>query len=48
MKMIKICSESDTVTADDRRTEDSIDIKQTDEHCIISMNNDDTEQKIIK
>ena len=46
--MIKIHSRSDTVAADDRRIEDSINIKQTDKHYIISMSNDDTEQKIIK
>ena len=46
--MIETCSESGTVTADDRRTEGSIDIKQTDKQCIISMSNDDTEQKTIK
>ena len=46
--MIKTHSESGTVTADDRRTEGSMNIKQTDKHHIISMSNNDTEQKIIK
>ena len=46
--MIKTCSESGTVAADNRRTEDSMNIKQTDEHHTISMSNNDTEQKIIK
>ena len=46
--MVKTCSESDTVAADDRRTEGSMNIKQTDKHHIISMSNNDTEQKIIK
>ena len=46
--MIKIYSESGTVAADNKRTEDSINIEQTDKQYIISMNNDDTEQKIIK
>ena len=46
--MIKTCSKSGTVAADDRRTEGSMDIEQTDKHCITSMSNDDIEQKIIK
>ena len=46
--MIKTHSESGTIAANNRRTEGSIDIKQTDKHHIISMSNDDTEQKIIK
>ena len=48
MKMVKTCSESDTVAADNRRTEGSINIEQTGEHYITSMSNNDTEQKIIK
>ena len=48
MKMIKTCSKSDTVAADDRRTEGSMDIKQIGKHYIISMSNNNTEQKIIK
>ena len=48
MKMIKTCSESGTVTADNRRTEGLMNIEQTDEHYTISMSNNDTEQKIIK
>ena len=46
--MIETCSESSTVTADDRRTEGLMNIKQIDEQCIISMSNDNTEQKIIE
>ena len=46
--MIKTCSESGTVTANNRRTEGSMNIKQIDKQHTISMNNDDTEQKIIK
>ena len=46
--MIKICSESGTVTADDRRTEGSMNIEQTGEHCTTPMSNNDTEQEIIK
>ena len=46
--MIKTYSKSGTVTVNDRRTEGLIDIKQTDEQHTISMNNNDTEQKIIK
>ena len=46
--MIETCSESDTVTVDDRRTEGSIDIKQTGKQHTTPMSNDDTEQKIIK
>ena len=46
--MIETHSESGTVTADDRRTEGSMNIEQTDEQCTISMSNDDTEQKTIK
>ena len=46
--MIKTCSESGTVAINDRRTEGSMDIKQTDKHYTTSMSNDDTEQKIIK
>ena len=48
MKIVKTRSESGTVAADNRKTEDSMDIKQTGEHHTISMSNDDTEQKIIK
>ena len=48
MKMVKICSESGTVAANDRRTEGLMNIEQTDKHCITSISNDDTEQKIIK
>ena len=48
MKIIKTCSKSGTVAADNRRTEDSMNIEQTDKQCIISMSNNDTEQKIIK
>ena len=48
MKMVEIRSESGTVAADDRRTEDSMDIEQTGEHYTISMSNDDTEQETIK
>ena len=48
MKMIKTCSGSGTVTIDDRRIEDSMNIKQTDKHHTTPMNNNDTEQKIIK
>ena len=46
--MIKICSKSNTAAADNRRTEGLINIEQTSEHYTTSMNNDDTEQKIIK
>ena len=46
--MIKTCSESGTVAADNRRTEGSMDIEQTGKHHITSMNNNDTEQKIIE
>ena len=46
--MIKTYSKSSTVAADDRRTEDSMNIKQTDKQHTTSMSNDDTEQKIIK
>ena len=48
MKIVKTCSESGTVAADDRRTEDSMDIEQTGEHHTISMSNDNTEQETIK
>ena len=48
MKMVETHSESGTVAADDRRTEDSMNIEQTDEHYTISMSNDDIEQKIIE
>ena len=48
MKMIKICSESGTVAADNRRTEGSMNIEQIGKHYTISMSNDDIEQKIIK
>ena len=48
MKMIKTYSKSNTVAADDRRTEGSMNIKQTDKQYTISMSNDDTEQKTIK
>ena len=46
--MIKTCSKSGTVAADDRRIEGSMNIKQTGEQHITSMSNDDTEQKIIE
>ena len=46
--MIKTRSESGTVAVNNRRTEGSMNIKQTGEHCTTSMSNDDTEQKIIK
>ena len=46
--MVKTYSESGTVAVNDRRTEGSMNIKQTDEQHTISMSNDDTEQKIIK
>ena len=46
--MIKIRSESDTVAADNRRTEGLMDIEQTDEQYTTPMSNDDTEQKIIE
>ena len=46
--MIKTYSKSGTVTADDKRTEDSMNIKQTDKQHIIFISNNDTEQKIIK
>ena len=46
--MIKTHSESSTVAADDRRTEGSINIKQTDKQYEISMSNNDIEQKTIK
>ena len=46
--MIKTHSKSSTVTADNRRTEGSINIKQTDKQHTISISNNDTEQKIIK
>ena len=46
--MIKTCSKSDTVTVNNRRTEGLMNIKQTDKQHIISMSNNDTEQKIIK
>ena len=46
--MIKTRSESGTVTADNRRTEGSMNIKQTGQQHTTSINNNDTEQKIIK
>ena len=46
--MIKTHSGSDTVAANDRRTEGSMNIKQTDEQHTISMSNNDTEQKTIE
>ena len=46
--MVKTCSRSGTVTADDRRTEGSMDIKQTGKHHTTPMSNDDTEQKTIE
>ena len=46
--MVKTCSESGTVTADNRRTEGSMDIEQTDKHHITPMSNNDTEQKTIE
>ena len=46
--MIKTHSESGTVATNNRRTEGSMDIKQTDKHCITSMSNNDIEQEIIK
>ena len=48
MKMIKICSKSSTVAADNRRTEGLMNIKQIDKQHIISMSNNDIEQKTIK
>ena len=48
MKMVETHSGSGTVAADDRRTEGSMNIEQTGEHCITPMSNDDTEQKTIK
>ena len=48
MKMVETHSKSGTVAVNNRRTEDSMNIKQTDEHCITPMSNDDTEQKIIE
>ena len=47
-KMVETCSESSTVAADNRRTEGSMNIKQTDEQYTTSMSNNDTEQKTIK
>ena len=46
--MIEICSESGTVTANNRRTEGLMNIEQIDEHHINPISNDDTEQKTIK
>ena len=46
--MVKTRSGSGTVAADNRRTEGSMNIEQTGEHCTTPMSNDDTEQKIIK
>ena len=46
--MVETHSESGTVAADDRRTEGSMNIKQTGEQCTIPMSNDDTEQKTIE
>ena len=48
MKMIKTHSESGTVAADNRRTEGSMNIEQTDKHYTTPMSNNDTEQKTIK
>ena len=48
MKMIETHSKSGTVAANNRRTEDSMNIEQTDKHHTTPMSNDDTEQKIIK
>ena len=46
--MIKTHSESGTVAVNNRRTEGSMNIKQTDKHYTTPMSNDDTEQKIIE
>ena len=46
--MIKTCSGSGTVAVNNRRTEGSMNIKQIDKQYIISMSNNDTEQKTIK
>ena len=46
--MVETCSESDTVAADDRRTEGSMNIKQTGKQRTTPMSNDDTEQKTIE
>ena len=46
--MIKTHSESNTVAADNKRTEGLMNIKQTGKQHTTSMSNDDTEQKIIK
>ena len=46
--MIETHSKSSTVAADNRRTEGSMNIKQTDKQHTTPMSNDDTEQKIIK
>ena len=46
--MIKTRSESGTVAADDRRTEGSMDIKQTGEQHTTPMSNNDTEQETIE
>ena len=46
--MVETRSGSGTVAVDDRRTEGSMNIKQTGEHHTISMSNNDTEQEIIE
>ena len=46
--MVETRSESNTVAADNRRTEGSMNIEQTGKHYTISMSNDDTEQEIIE
>ena len=48
MKIVKTHSGSGTVAVDDRRTEGSMDIEQTDKHYTTPMSNNDTEQKTIK
>ena len=46
--MIETRSKSSTVAADDRRIEGLMNIKQTGKQHIISMSNNDIEQKTIK
>ena len=46
--MIEICSKSSTVAADNKRTEGSMNIKQTGKQYTTPLSNNDTEQKIIK
>ena len=46
--MVETHSGSGTVAVDDRRTEGSMDIEQTGEHCTTPMSNDDTEQETIE